>query len=117
MELKDYNLKVVTIERRGFALQPISNCVISGREYMCNPDETAEEKLYIPVEELKFGCAISIKQQKKTYIIKIEEFLWKWYVKIWEMPYKENADYSQLEIFEFMRKNHVQESILMISLL
>lgn len=112
MDLKNYNLKVVTKGRK-CALQPISNCVINGREHMCTSDETAEEKLYIPIEELKFGCAMSIKQHRKAYIIKIEEFFWKWYVKIWEMPYKESADYSKLEIFEFMRKNPVKGSFLM----
>ena len=110
MELKDYNLKVVTVNDRGCALQPISTCTINNKKYTCNTDETEEEKIFIPIEDLKFGCYMSIKPLKKAYIIKIRQLFWRWYIEIWDIPYKEDDTYSKLEIFEFMKTNPIKDS-------
>ena len=110
MELKDYNLKVVTVNERGCALQPISTCTINTKKYTCNTDETEEEKIFIPIEDLKFGCYMSIKPLKKAYIIKIRQLFWRWYIEIWDIPYKEDDTYSKLEIFEFMKTNPIKDS-------
>lgn len=50
MNLEDYNLKVVTRADKMCGLNPISVCVINGTDYVCNPGETEDEKIYIPVE-------------------------------------------------------------------
>ena len=74
MELKDYNLKVVTVNERGCALQPISTCTINNKKYTCNTDETEEEKIFIPIEDLKFGCYMSIKPLKKPILLRYGNF-------------------------------------------
>lgn len=105
MSLKDYNLTLVNIEGRGVALQPISECQINDAVYKCDSSETDEEKLYIPIDELELGCVMNIKHQKKAYFIRIQEFFWKWYVYIWELPYKEDTEYSVTDVYGFV-DNH-----------
>ena len=114
MNLEDYNLKVVTRTDKMCALSPINVCVINGIDYTCNPGETEDEKIYIPMENLISGCAMSIKQREKTYIINIRKVFWKWYIEIWEAPYREKADYSLMEIHNFMLKNRVKDSFPML---
>ena len=105
MELSSYNLKAVGIEGRGCSLQPISECIVNGRKYTCDPQETDEEKIYIPVSELEFGCPICIPQQKKAYAVQVYKYFWKWYIAIWEMPYREEGIYTSQEVFETIN-NH-----------
>lgn len=102
MNLKDYNLEVVTIDEKMFRLRPISDCIINGRKYIYDSNEKDEEKIYIPKGELIFGCVMSVQNQEKSWIIRTNELFWTWYIEIYEVPYKKNADYLKSEIFEFI---------------
>lgn len=99
MILSAYNIEVVPIENQMYRLRPINNCIINGKIYISNNKE------YIPTEQLMLGCVMSMQHQKKSWIILMKEFFEKWCIEIYEVPYKENADYSTSKILELIMCN------------
>lgn len=114
MELKDFNLELVAKEKqeRGKGVKPIVDCIINGKRYFRDSENRNEENIYIPIEWLKEGCIMSIAEQKRTWLIKLEKFMWQYYIQIWEVPYAENGCYSFKYKYDTMRKEKVKESIL-----
>ena len=110
MQLKDYNLMLVSVKDRGVAVQPISECEINGRVYKCDSVNVNEENSYIPVNELQYGSIMNIRNQKKAYFIRIQKYFWRWYVYVWEIPYRENADYSIVEVNNFVNNTLANDS-------
>ena len=101
MSLKDFNLIMVNVDGRE-RFQPISECEINGKVYKCNFSKVDQENVYIPDIELWKGCIMNIRNQKKIYFLRALVF---GAVYIWELPYKENVEYTLEEAREFATHN------------
>ena len=101
--LDDCNLILVNIDGQD-KLRPISECEINGKVYKCD-FSNADEENYITAKELFHGCVMTIRNQKKTYLIRAFGIR-KLNIYVWEIPYKEDGEYSVSEAFEVMKSNY-----------
>ena len=98
MILSDLDLKIISASDIG--LWAIDECEINGKVYKCD----SSRNINIPAKEVYHGGIMNIREQKKTYFIKVRGFC-ELIVCIWELPYKENAEYSVEEACEFLKHN------------
>ena len=88
------------ISASDIGLWAIDECEINGKVYKSDSSST----IYIPVDGVCCGGIMNIRKQKKTYFIRARGF-YKLIVCIWELPYKENGEYSVKEALEFLKHN------------
>lgn len=104
--LKIYNkIGMVTIDPHdiGSHSRSLYECEINSMVYK-SVSRLYSNDIYIPAEELRRGCIMNIREQKKTYFIKTRGIL-NLYVYVWKLPYKEDAEYSVKEAYEFLKHN------------
>lgn len=102
------NLKIfdkrgmVIIVPSDIGLLSLRGCEINGKVY--KSARLYSSDIYIHAEELRCGCILNFRAEKKTYFIKARGFL-NLFVYVCELPYKENAEYSVEEAYKYLKHN------------